>query len=223
MFDSVERRLDLLINRFEEFTQTIRRIGLEYFGRYYAPQRGIVTSNSDPAGQGRIEVKIPAVNLKEKSNKWLWPMMSGAGTGHGEFFPPEPGDGVWVFFENGDPDHPMCYLGGWYSGKDLDSTLSPDADKPPKKRGWVSPGGSKIILDDDKETILIRQKSGIIVKIEKDVISVGKEDGKFEPMMRGDTVKKWLLDHKHPHAYGPTAPTDTPWPSDGLSKESKTS
>jgi hypothetical protein len=215
-----------MIISFSEFLEKLMRLGLEYFRRYYGPYRARVISNVDPENRGRVLVECPRARLlapdPSSASTWALPMMAGAGPGHGEFWPPEKGSVVWVFFDNGDPTAPLCYLGGWYVHGKLDDDIKPKGA--PVKRGWVTPGGNKIILDDTSgsETITITQKDGKIIKITGSKISVGTKDGSFEPMMKGNTVKQWLETHTHPHSWGPTGAPIQPFPPAGLSKDTET-
>lgn len=250
---------------FIEFMVDLRQWGLEYFGKYYGPYRARVLSNADPHAIGRIRVECKRARLAD--SPWILPMMQGAGAHSGEFWPPEKGDLVWIYFDNGNPETPACYHGGWFASGDLDKDqegselpgevdkgettakpgLRPEPGKPPVKRGWMSPGGHRVVLDDTawkknitittngnckiilddekgKECITIEHPNGKILKITAEgKVKVGNRDGSFEPMMRGSTVKKYLEAHTHPHAYGPTGPPMQPFPPKGLSEDSETS
>jgi hypothetical protein len=63
--------------------------------------RAIVADNRDPAERGRIKVMIPSITGTAIS-EWVWPVVTG-----GYLFIPEPGEQVWVMFENGDQDVPV--------------------------------------------------------------------------------------------------------------------
>ena len=223
------------------FVEDLRRWGLELFGKYYGPYKAIVLSNKDPLGIGRIQVKCPRARI-ERTN-WLMPMMQGAGQKSGLFWPPEPNDGVFIFFDNGDAQNPMCYGGGWYGDGDLADDIKVDKGTPPLKRGMVSPGGHQVILDDTQndesisiktfggheiilsddsggESILIRHKSGKMMQITSGgKVKMGDENGQFEPMFKAKTVKMWLETHNHGHALGPTSPPIQPFPPLGLSSD----
>jgi hypothetical protein len=83
--------------------------GKKYFGKY----RGVVAQNVDPLQKGRIQVIVPDVSNVALSN-WALPCLPVAGLGMGIFTIPPPGAGVWVEFEQGDPDQPIwvgCFLG----------------------------------------------------------------------------------------------------------------
>src|SRR5574343_216198 len=102
-----------MVEDFFEFLAEIRKWGLEQFGRYYGPYRAQVLSNKDPLGAGRVKVSCPRARLKESN--WIYPMAVGNGPNTGQFWPAEPGDIVFIFFDNGDPTVPLCYTGAWYA------------------------------------------------------------------------------------------------------------
>lgn len=209
-------------SKFDEFMNYLVRFGLEYYRRYYGPYRAKVVNNKDPEGLGRIIVEVPRARLSSRNAKWVLPMMHGAGKEHGIFWPPEKDDYVFVFFDNGDPERPIGYMGGWYAEGEIHSEFTQESDGTPKKRGFRTPGGHLVAMSDvdGKEKVLIRHKDGTIVEWTSDKkVKIGKEGGSFEPMMKGSTVKQWLASHTHPHAWGPTGPPTQPFPAKGLSDD----
>ncbi len=83
--------------------------GNSYFGKYKA----VVVNNVDPLLIGRIQVIVPDVASLVPST-WAMPCVPVAGINMGMFAPPLIGSGVWVEFEQGDPDHPIwvgCFWG----------------------------------------------------------------------------------------------------------------
>ena len=81
--------------------------------RYYGKFRATVINNLDPESRGRIQVQVPDVSGLNLSS-WAMPCVPVAGRGSGAFFVPEIGSGVWVEFEQGDPDYPIwtgCFWG----------------------------------------------------------------------------------------------------------------
>jgi uncharacterized protein involved in type VI secretion and phage assembly len=79
-----------------------------YFGKY----RGSVVSNVDPLQQGRLIALVPDV-LGPIPSTWALPCLPFAGKQMGFYGLPQPGAGVWMEFEQGDPNHPIwvgCYL-----------------------------------------------------------------------------------------------------------------
>jgi hypothetical protein len=80
---------------------------------YYGKYRGTVVNNVDPEGRGRIQALIPDVFGLIPCG-WALPCLPVAGKGSGAYFVPEIGAGVWMEFEQGDPDYPIwsgCFWG----------------------------------------------------------------------------------------------------------------
>lgn len=74
-----------------------------FFGKY----RGSVVDNIDPAGQGRLLVRVPDV-AGVGTTSWAMPCFPVTGPGMGTYIVPPPvGAGVWVEFEQGDPQFPI--------------------------------------------------------------------------------------------------------------------
>ena len=213
-------------DRFDDYIDKLTRFGMEYWRRYYGPYKARVVSNKDPSGLGKVLVECPRARLHESNSRWVLPMMMGAGPQCGWFWPPEKDDFVFVFFDNGDPDKPCGYIGGWYADGELPKDLDTESDGSPKQRGFCTPGGHLVSLSDKdgEERILIRHKDGTLVEwTSGGKVQIGKDGGSFEPMMRGATVKAWLESHTHPHSWGPTGPPIAPFPINGLSEDSETS
>jgi uncharacterized protein involved in type VI secretion and phage assembly len=80
--------------------------------RHYGKFRGTVVNNLDPMQQGRIQALVPDV-LGDTPSSWAMPCVPFAGTQSGLFVLPEVNAGVWIEFEQGDPDHPI-WSGGWW-------------------------------------------------------------------------------------------------------------
>jgi hypothetical protein len=81
----------------------------QYLGKY----RATVLNNVDPLQIGRIQVVVPDVSGVFPSS-WAMPCVPVAGINMGVFTVPPIGAGVWVEFEQGDPDYPVwvgCYWG----------------------------------------------------------------------------------------------------------------
>ncbi|CAG0950820.1 hypothetical protein BURK2_00188 [Burkholderiales bacterium] len=80
----------------------------KYFGKY----RGTVINNVDPMRIGRIQVMVPDVSNVMLSS-WAMPCAPVTGINMGMFALPLIGAGVWVEFEQGDPDYPIWVGGFW--------------------------------------------------------------------------------------------------------------
>jgi uncharacterized protein involved in type VI secretion and phage assembly len=84
-------------------------IDQKYFGKY----RGTVINNVDPMQMGRLMVQVPDVSGLIPST-WAMPCFPVTGKQMGVWAVPLIGSGVWVEFEQGDPDHPIwvgCFPG----------------------------------------------------------------------------------------------------------------
>ena len=80
--------------------------------RYYGKYRGTVINNVDPLQIGRIQLMVPDVTGLLPTS-WAMPCVPVAGINMGMFALPLIGSGVWVEFEQGDPDHPIWVGGYW--------------------------------------------------------------------------------------------------------------
>jgi hypothetical protein len=80
--------------------------------RYYGKYRGTVLNNVDPMQIGRLLVQVPDVTGLTPSS-WAMPCFPITGKQMGAYMIPQIGTGVWVEFEQGDPDHPI-WSGCWY-------------------------------------------------------------------------------------------------------------
>ena len=80
--------------------------------RFYGKYRGTVINNVDPMQIGRIQVMAPDVSNVMLSS-WAMPCVPVAGINMGMFTVPLIGAGVWVEFEQGDPDYPIWVGGFW--------------------------------------------------------------------------------------------------------------
>ncbi len=81
----------------------------QYLGKY----RGTVLANVDPLNRGRLLVSVPDV-LGLAPSTWALPCVPLAGMQNGFYALPVIGAGVWVEFEQGDPDFPIwvgCFWG----------------------------------------------------------------------------------------------------------------
>lgn len=112
--------------------------------KYYGKYRGEVTNINDVMMLGRIKAKVPDV-LGDKESTWALPCAPFGGSGVGFFALPTVGAGVWIEFEQGDPDYPI-WAGCWWGQA---SELPPVLLAPPYKKVLVmTDGGHSILLDD---------------------------------------------------------------------------
>jgi len=80
--------------------------------KFYGKYRGVVVNNIDPMQIGRLQVLVPDYSIIPIS--WAMPCLPVGGIQMGIFTVPPPGAGVWIEFEQGDPDYPIwvgCFWG----------------------------------------------------------------------------------------------------------------
>lgn len=81
----------------------------KYFGKY----RGTVLNNADPMQMGRLMAQVPDVS-NVLPGTWAMPCVPFAGNQAGQLVVPSIGAGVWIEFEQGNPDFPIwtgCFWG----------------------------------------------------------------------------------------------------------------
>jgi uncharacterized protein involved in type VI secretion and phage assembly len=124
-----------------------------FFGKY----RGVVTDNQDPQMCGRIKAKVPDVFGDDESG-WATPCAPFGGLNTGFFAMPKVNAGVWIEFEQGDPDYPI-WSGCWWSEQEA-----------PKNELGVSgmaqlkilrsEEGLMVTLDDSSQTLTLSDEHG---------------------------------------------------------------
>ena len=119
---------------------------------------GIVTNNQDPAGLGRVRVRLPWLTDDDETH-WARVVTLMAGKDRGVFFLPEVDDEVLVAFEHGDMRFPYV-LGALWNGQDVPPASNEDGQN--NLRLIKSRSGHCIQLDDTQgeEQIVIIDRSG---------------------------------------------------------------
>jgi hypothetical protein len=90
-----------------------------YFGKY----RGTVVNNLDPERRARLQAVVPDV-FGPTPSPWAMPSVPFAAPGAGFVALPPAGAGVWIEFEQGDPDFPIWCGCWWGSSGELPATVS---------------------------------------------------------------------------------------------------
>ena len=86
--------------------------------RYWGKYRGTVLNNVDPLQIGRIQALVPDVSGIAPTS-WAMPCLPYGGINAGMFAVPLPGSGVWIEFEQGDPDYPIWVGTFWGSAAEV--------------------------------------------------------------------------------------------------------
>jgi len=89
-------------------------MGQKYYGKY----RGTVLNNVDPMQMGRIQAIVPDVSSLLPTS-WCMPCVPAAGLQAGMLVVPSIDAGVWIEFEQGDPDYPIWTGCFWGSAAEL--------------------------------------------------------------------------------------------------------
>jgi len=137
---------DQLLQQLLEWTRN------RFFGKY----RGLVSDNNDPTSRGRVKVRVPAV-LNELE-VWAMPCLPYAGNNVGLYTIPEPGAGVWVEFEGGDPSYPI-WTGGFWADDELPQDEQGN-EVSPSKRILRTETGLMISFNDDSEVLTLSDQNG---------------------------------------------------------------
>lgn len=88
---------------------------------FYGKYRGTVVNNLDPLQRGRLMVLVPDV-LGMVPSTWAEacaPLAGPTGPPMGVYLVPPVGAGVWVEFEQGDPDYPIWVGCRWGAASDI--------------------------------------------------------------------------------------------------------
>ena len=135
-----------------------------------------MVNNIDPLQTGRIQVSVPEVS-DDIPSSWALPCVPLAGDGMGVFVLPKVGAGVWVQFEQGDPDFPVWSGGFWGDAKELPSAAKEGLPTSPSIILQTG-GGSSIVISDLPGTGGIEIKTSRGAKITLDDTGITLDNGK---------------------------------------------
>jgi len=184
----------------QDLDQVLNYIRNRFFGKY----RGLVRDNDDPTHRGRVKVQVPAV--LDDLEVWAMPCLPMAGDNIGIYTIPEPGSGVWVEFEGGDPSYAIWTGGFWADGEIPQNERAEEAT--PSLRMIRSSKGLMITFDDDAEKITlsdsnahnimtIEVQSGKIriqadLKVVVEAPQIELVEGSSHPLVFGDDLLQFL-------------------------------
>jgi len=134
-------------------------------------QIGLVTNLEDPAGEERIQVRLPLVHESD-DGAWMRLCTLDAGENRGWVFRPEIGDEVITGFLNDDPRAGVI-LGKVHSSK---NTAPIQASNDNHEKGYLSREELKLHFDDQKKAISLETPGGHKVIMNDDDSSISLED-----------------------------------------------
>ena len=156
--------------------------------KYYGKFRGTVVNNIDPLQMGRIQVQVPDV-LGATPSSWAMPCVPFAGRQMGMYVLPQIGAGVWVEFEQGNPDYPI-WVGCWWGS----------AAEVPALGLAAPPGVDNLVLQTTAQNtllisdvpgptggILLKSTTGALIAINQTGITISNGQG-ATIIMSGPTI-----------------------------------
>jgi uncharacterized protein involved in type VI secretion and phage assembly len=146
--------------------------------KYYGKYRGTVIDNIDPLQTGRLMVQVPDVSNVQPST-WAMPSLPLAGGQSGFFAQPPIGSGVWIEFEQGDPDYPI-WVGCFYGS--AGEVPAPALAGPPGVQQIViqSTGQNMLMISDTPGPtggIVLKSSSGALISITDVGITISNGQG----------------------------------------------
>jgi uncharacterized protein involved in type VI secretion and phage assembly len=116
--------------------------------KFYGKYRGTVVNNLDPLQLGRIQALVPDV-LGLTPSSWAMPCVPIAGKQQGIFVLPQIGSGVWIEFEQGEPDYPIWVGGFWGVVAEVPAlALAPPPPPPGQNIVIQTTGQNTLVLSD---------------------------------------------------------------------------
>lgn len=161
---------------------------METATRYYGKHRGVVINNVDPMKKGRIQAIVPDV-YGDTPSTWAMPCVPIGGLQSGVFTVPPINAGVWIEFEQGDPDYPIWVGGFWGQAGEIPALANL---VPPGVWGLTVQsllGTAMVISDVPGPTggIMLKHVSGAMISISATGIIIQSGQG-ASIMLTGPTV-----------------------------------
>lgn len=146
----------------------------KFLGKY----RGTVLDNIDPMQMGRLMVQVADVSNVLPST-WAMPCVPFGGIQSGMFVVPAIGSGVWIEFEQGNPDYPIwvgCY---WGSAAEVPALAL--ATPPGLQAVVVQTTGQNTLMISDTPGptggILLKSSTGALISISEIGITISNGQG----------------------------------------------
>jgi uncharacterized protein involved in type VI secretion and phage assembly len=113
-----------------------------HFGKY----RGTVVNTLDPQRLARLQAIVPDI-FGTQPTSWAMPAVPFAGAGAGFLALPPVGSGVWIEFEQGDPDYPI-WTGCWWGSPSEVPTVVPVGQPGVDQAAVVTRGRHALVISD---------------------------------------------------------------------------
>ncbi|KKN81441.1 hypothetical protein LCGC14_0320540 [marine sediment metagenome] len=175
-------------------------------------ERGIVTSNEDPAKVGRIKVALATVDGNEYP-EWIEPVFD-----PGWFTPPEPGAAVDLVLPEGTDlvefAHEIRYLGSVFEEGNGPPAAFKATGLKPTRRGYFTKAGHLLLFEDaaGKEEIFLSHKGNMLIALTNTGIFLGTKNA-TENFVLGKILKsimESILDAIVAHAHTETGTVTSP-------------
>ncbi|MDH5653085.1 MAG: phage baseplate assembly protein V [Gammaproteobacteria bacterium] len=169
------------------------RLTRGYGGRFYGVYTAMVADIKDPAGQGRVKVRLPWTPDNKEGVYEVWARLATmmAGGDRGSWFIPDVDDEVLVCFEAGDTRRPYV-IGSLWNGQDnppeeMDGAgennlktirsrngivITMDDSDGQEKLTLETPAGQHVVIDDSARSVEIKDGSSESVKLEPSGITI---------------------------------------------------
>jgi uncharacterized protein involved in type VI secretion and phage assembly len=156
--------------------------------KFYGKYRGMVLNNIDPMQMGRIQVQVPDVATLIPTS-WAMPCFPLSGKQMGMWAIPQIGTGVWVEFEQGNPDYPI-WSGCWFGSAAEVPALALTAPPPLSDIVLQTATQNTLLLSDmpgPTGGILLKTTTGALISINDVGITISNGKG-ATIVMTGPTV-----------------------------------
>ena len=156
----------------------------ESLRKFYGKYRGTVVNNIDPLQIGRIQASVPDVSVIPGT--WAMPCLPIAGKQEGVFMVPQIGAGVWVEFEQGNPDYPIWVGGFWGAAAEVPAlALVPPAIPPGQNIVVQTTAQNAVVLSDSPPTPV---SGGIVLKSTTGAMIVVNDSGIYIQNGKGASI-----------------------------------
>lgn len=155
-----------------------------YFGKY----RGTVFNTLDPERIARLQALVPDV-LGTAPSTWAMPSVPFAGQGTGLVALPPVGAGVWIEFEQGDPDYPI-WSGCWWGSVAEMPSIALAGQPAVGQITLVTPGQHALVISDmpgPAGGVTLRTATGAQISVTTAGISIDNGQG-AAIVLTGNTV-----------------------------------